>query len=168
MVKRHAFAQIALWLFVVSAGLVSGASTFEHLVLTPLWAGSLPESVRTWPHGGIQGAFFAPVTPLYGLFSLALALGCWWMPARQRSWSLLAGVSGVVVVAATIVFFLPILQKTQGTRGAGLSDAEIIRLVGQFQAWHIARWTLLVSGWLAGLRALSLSSAAAPEEAATV
>jgi len=30
------------------------------VVLTPLWAGSPPQSVMTWSHGVIQGKFFLP------------------------------------------------------------------------------------------------------------
>ncbi len=155
---RNGAAQFLLWLFVVSAGLMSGASVFEHVVLTPLWAGSLPESVREWPHGGVQGGFFMIVSPLYGLFSLALAIVSRWMPPPQRRWALLAGLSGIVVVVATIAFFLPILEKTQVTRGAGLTGDEITRMVHQFEMWNMGRWAMLIGGWMAGLRALRLSS----------
>lgn len=157
MEKRSTAAQVVLWLFVVAAGMLSGASTFEHVVLTPLWAGSLPESVTQWQYGGIQGRFFMVASPLYGLFALALVALFWRMPRRQRKWALAAGVSGVLVVVATILFFLPILGKTQGTGGAGLSGQEITRLVTQFVRWNKLRWAVLVGGWIAGLRALSLS-----------
>lgn len=152
-------AQVTLWLFVISAGVLVGASIFEHVVLTPLWAGSLPESVRQWPYGGIQGRFFMVASPLYGLFSLVLAGVSRLMPRRQRTLALVAGVSGVLVIVATIFFFLPILAKTQSTRGAGLSDAELTLLVHRFETWNLARWAAMIVGWLAGLRALSLSSA---------
>jgi hypothetical protein len=36
---------MVLWLFVVSAGVLTGGSIFEGVVLTPLWSHS-PESVR--------------------------------------------------------------------------------------------------------------------------
>jgi hypothetical protein len=155
--KRSAIPQLLLWLFVISAGLVSGGSVFERLVVTPLWAASPPESVTQWKYGGIQGAFFGLLTPLYGLFSLALAVATRWMPSRQRTWALVAGISGVITLIWTVLFFLPILQKTQVTAGAGLSGEEITRLVNQFQTWQWGRWALLFGGWLAGLRALSLS-----------
>lgn len=103
--------------------------------MTPLWAASPPESVTQWTHGGIQGAFFGVASPLYGLFSLALAIASRWMPQRQRTWALLAGISGVITLVWTVLFFLPILQKTQVTAGAGLSGEEITRLVNQFHAW---------------------------------
>jgi hypothetical protein len=100
-------------------------------------------------------------TPLYGLLSLALTIVSWWMPPQQRKWAFVAGVSGIVVIAATSLFFLPILQKTQATQGAGLSGEEITRLVNQFKTWHWGRWALIIISWVAGLRALSLSSSEA-------
>ena len=132
MMKRTFFTQIVLLLFVLSAGILLGGSIFEGVVLTPLWAGSLPESVTQWQYGSIQSRFFMIATPLYGLFSLALIIVSWWMPPLQRKWALVAGLSGVVVIVATSLFFLPILQKTQATRGAGLSGEEITRLVERF------------------------------------
>ncbi len=160
MSKRSTAAQVVVWLFVLSAGILSGGSIFEHVVLTPLWAGSPPESVTQWQHGTIQAKFFMVASPTYALFSLALVVASWWMPARQRKWALVAGLSGVIVAVATLFFFLPILQKTQATRGAGLSGEEITRLASQFKTWNWGRWALLIGGWVAGLRALSLSASA--------
>jgi hypothetical protein len=157
MTKRSIIAQIVLWLFVLSAGILLGGSIFEGVVLTPLWAGSLPESVTQWQYGSIQSKFFMFATPLYGLLSLALVIVSWWMPSHQRRWALVAGLSGIVVVIATSLFFLPILQKTQATQGAGLSGEEITRLVNQFKTWHWGRWALIIVSWITGLRALSLS-----------
>ena len=158
--SKRSVTQVVLWLFILSAGIVSGGSIFEHVVLTPLWAGSLPESVTQWQYGGIQGNFFKVATPIYAFFSLTLVIASWWLPGRQRKWALVAGLSGIIVMIATLFFFIPILQKTQVTRGAGLSDEEITTLVKQFKTWNWGRWILLIAGWVAGLRALSLSSPA--------
>ena len=158
MAQRSTAVHVVLWLFVVSAGIMAGASIFEHVVLTPLWAGSPPDSVTGWPYGGIQGRFFMIASPLYGLFSLALLVASWRMPQRARQWALAAGLSGVVVVLVTVVFFLPILEQTQVTRGAGLTGDEITRLVHQFETWNWGRWAALIGGWMAGLRAWSLNS----------
>jgi hypothetical protein len=158
MAKRSAIAQVVLWLFVISAGIVTGGSIFEHTVLTPLWAGSPPESVTQWQYGGIQGKFFRIASPTYALCSLALLVVSWWMPRQQRKWALVAGLSGIIAMVWTIVFFLPILGKTQATRGAGLSGEEITALVTQFKAWNWGRWAVLIGGWIAGLRAFSMSS----------
>lgn len=155
MKNRVVIAQITLWFLVLSAGILTGGSIFEGVVLTPLWSHSPPESVRQWAHGTIQSKFFAFATPFYALSVLATLLASRWMPAKQRQWALLAGLCGLIVVIATFTFFFPILQKTEGAQGAGLSDEEVTRLVQQFKTWHWGRWGLLIGGWLAGLRAFS-------------
>jgi hypothetical protein len=129
------------------------------MVITPLWAGSPPESVTRWQYGGIQRKFFIIFSPSYYLSSLALIIASWWMPRRQRKWALVAGLSGIIIMVATFSFFIPILQKTQVTRGAGLSGEEITRLVNRFKTANWGRWVILIGGWVAGLRALGLSSA---------
>jgi hypothetical protein len=149
---------IPLWFFVLSASILTGGGLFEHVVLTPLWAGSPPESVTGWQYGGIQRKFFIIFSPLYYLCSLALIIASWWMPNRQRKWALAAGLSGIIIGFATFLFFIPILQKTQVTRGAGLSGEEITTLVNRFKTANWARWVVMIGGWVAGLRALSLSS----------
>ena len=104
----------------ISAGIATGGGIFEHTVLTPLWAGSPPESVMQWQYGGIQGKFFRIASPTYALCALALLVVAWWMPRQQQKWALVAGLSGIIWMVATLFFFLPILRKTQVTQGAGL------------------------------------------------
>lgn len=148
-----------VWLFVITTGILFGGSIFEGVVLTPMWSHNLPDSVRQWPYGGVQSAFFVVVTPLYGLLSVALIALSFGMPAKQRKLSLIAGVLGVLVIAMTFAFFLPILQQTEFNQGARLSGEEITRLVTQFKTWHWGRWATIAISWLLGLRALSLSAA---------
>jgi uncharacterized membrane protein len=162
MTKRLNITKIAVWLFVLSATILIGGGIFEHVVLTPLWAGSPPESVTEWQYGVVQAKFFAVASPLYYLFSIALIVMSWWMPQQQRKWALVAGLCGIIVMLTTIFFFIPILGKTQATRGAGLSGEEITRLTNQFVNWNYGRYVLLIGGWAAALRALSLSSSGDP------
>ena len=154
--KRLNVPLIVLWLWVLAVTILMGGGIFEHLVLTPLWAGSPPDSVTSWPYGVVQAKFFGVVSPLCFLLSLALIIASWWMPRQQRKWALVAGISMLVLGVTTFSFFVPILQKTQATRGAGLSGEEITRLVNQFTTWNWARWILSIGGWAAGWRALSL------------
>jgi hypothetical protein len=158
--KRLNAPLIVLWLWVLAVTILMGGGIFEHLVLTPLWAGSPPESVTGWPYGVVQAKFFGVVSPLCFLLSLALIIMSWRMPRQQRRWALGAGLSMLLLGVATISFFLPILQQTQATRGAGLSGEEITRLVNQFKTWNWARWILSIGGWAAGWRALSLYGSA--------
>ena len=154
--KRFNVPLMILWLWVLAVTILIGGGIFEHLVLTPLWAGSPPDSVTGWPYGVVQAKFFGVVSPLCFLLSLALIIASWWMPRQQRKWALVAGIVMLLLGVATVSFFVPILQKTQATQGAGLSDEEITRLVNQFKTWNLVRWMLGISGWAAGWRALSL------------
>ena len=58
-------------------------------------------------------------------------------------------VGRIIGIVATISFFLPILGKTQATRGAGLSGEEITALLIQFKTWNWGRWAVLIAGWVA-------------------
>lgn len=160
MVKRLNVPIIVLWLWLLVVTLLMGGGIFEHLVLTPLWAGSPPESVTGWQYGVVQTKFFGILTPLAFLLSVALIIASWWMPRQQRKWALVAGISLLVLGVATVSFFVPILQKTQATRGAGLSGEEITSLVNQFKTWNWVRWMLSIGGWAAGWRALILTGSA--------
>lgn len=158
MRKRPATIRVILWLYLLSLTILIGGGIFEHVVLTPLWAGSPPESVTAWQYGVVQAKFFSIASPLYGLFSLALIIASFWMPTQQRKWALVAGICGIIVMLTTIFFFIPILSKTQAMRGAGLSGEEITRLTNQFVNWNYGRYVLMFGGWAAALRALSLPS----------
>ena len=155
--KQLKVTHLILWLWVFSVTFLMGGSVFEHVVLTPLWAGSPPDSVRAWQYGTVQAKFFVVVSSFYYLVALAMMIASWWMPSRVRWWALLAGLTAVVVGIATFGFFIPILQKTQATGGAGLSSDEITTLANQFTTWNWARWLAIIAGWAAGLRALALA-----------
>ncbi len=85
----------------------SGASVFERVVLTPLWAGAPPASVMAWPYGTVQRQFFETVTPVWALLALATFVLSFAMPAQARPWARVAGVIGVAVMIWTVAFFIP-------------------------------------------------------------
>jgi hypothetical protein len=151
-------AVIVLLSLVITSGILVGGSIFERTVLSPLWAGSPPQSVINWPHGTVQRPFFMTVTPLWALLALATFALSFVMPQPARPWARIAGVIGVGVMIWTATFFIPLLMKTQANRGAGLSGEEITRLTLQFVNWGLLRTILAVGGWLAALRALILVS----------
>jgi len=153
---RIQLAEVVLWLLVVSAGLLTGGSVFERLVVTPLWAASPPESVHAWPHGLVQGSFFRWASPAYALSSLATVTVSFFLPPGAALWARLAGGVGVLVIAWTAVFFIPILQKTEMSRGAGIPPGEVARLTQAFVTWGLWRTMLAFGGWLAAIRALTL------------
>jgi hypothetical protein len=149
--------RIILWLWVMFAGLLFGGAIYETLVILPLWGGSPPESVMQWPHGVVQISFFGWVTPCYGALSLLLLALSFRAAPNMRKWALVAGLSGVVVLVWTFLYFVPILQMTEANRGVGLTGEEITRLVSQWRSWNFLRMAILFGGWISGLKAFSSS-----------
>ena len=159
---RQIIAKIVLWFFIFSSSVQLGGAVYETFVITHLWAGSPPESVTGWnplPQYAIEpGRFWGRVSPFYSLATLAILVAAWFMPKAGRKWALMAGVCNLVVILTTILFFVPILRATIFTRGAGLSAVEISTKVHQWVSWNWARMALVFVGWLAGVRALIISS----------
>jgi hypothetical protein len=154
-------AQIVLWFFVLFAGLITGGNLYDSTVVTPLWAWSPPQSVMAWSYGAVQGRFFVPVGAAYALSSLLLLIFSWRIPQPSRRWALAAAVCGLVVILSSALFFIPLLLKTEATRGAGLSGQEIVTLANRFVRWNWVRLAVLFGSLNAGL--LALIKLAAPD-----
>ena len=155
MTKRSITAQSVLWLFVLFQGLLTGGAVFDALVLTPLWAGSPPQSVTTWSYGAIQGRFFLPIGAVAALFSLFLLFTARLTPPQCRRWAVIAGVSGLIVLLSEVLFFVPIQMKIQAIPGTGLSSEEIVKLANRFVIWHSLKLIVGLTAFTAGLQALA-------------
>jgi len=163
--KRHRFTEALLWFFVLSAALISGGNLFDNLVLIPLWAGSPPESVTTWTHGTVQSSFFFPVGGAYLSASLLLLIFCWGIPQPDRKWLLMASVSGLLIMVWSVTFFIPILIRTEGPHGAGLSSEQIMILTHRYVFWNWVRLVTLAGTFIAGVYALVQVASARGKEA---
>ena len=160
MTIRHRIAEISLWVLVVSLGILTGATIFEALVVTPLWASSPPESVRGWNENPLYavdtGRFFVLIILPLLLSSLVCLIAGWNLPSPRRKWIIIASVCTLIGFVATGSFFVPILREVVFTRGAGISDAEIVAKVNSWVTYNWARMALQTFGWLASLWALRL------------
>ena len=94
----------------------------------------------------------------WALLSLATFALSFAMPAPARPWARVTGVIGVGVMIWTVTFFIPLVTKTEGNRGAGLTGEEITRFTLQFIRWGYLRTLVALGAWLAALRALVLAS----------
>ena len=155
MIKRSITAQYVLWLFVLFQGLVTGGALFDALVLTPLWAGSPPQSVTTWSYGVIQGRFFLPFGILAALLSLVLLFTARLMLPQCRRLAVIAAVCGMIVLLSEMLFFVPIQMKIQAIPGTGLSGEEIVKLANRFVLWHSLKLIVGLIAFAAGLQALA-------------
>lgn len=153
--------QPILYLFIISSGLQMGAAAYETFVVTPLWTGSLPESVTNWnpvaQYAIYPGSYWLKGTVLYAFCTFLMLGSAWFMPRAQRKLVLLAAILALLILITTELFFVPILMKTIFTRGANLSGDEITRLANSWVRWNLLRFAAGITAWLAAIRALSLS-----------
>ena len=131
---------------------------FDALVLTPLWAGSPPQSVTTWSYGAIQGRFFLPIGTVAALLSLILLFIARLTPPQCRRWAVIAAVCGLIVLLSEVLFFVPIQMKIQVIPGTGLSGEEIVKLANRFVLWHSLKLIVGLTAFTAGLQALAKCS----------
>lgn len=146
-----------LWLATLALGIHAGAAVYEMLVVTPLWAGDPPQSVRGF--NAVAGfaieplSYKLPAMAVLGFVSFA-ALSVGVGISAGRIWALTAGMLGLALVAATFLHAIPILQRTIGTSGEGLTDAQIVEDVRAWITWSRVRIALLIVAWLAAVTAL--------------
>jgi hypothetical protein len=152
-----ALTRAALWLAVLLYGAHAGAAMYEMLVVTPVWAAEPPQSVRAWgimTKAAVQPmAYQEPAILALGSVSLLVPWLSIWRTAA-RPWVVFSGALGVALVASTVVYAFPILERTLRDGGAGLTDQEIINQVHAWQWWCDVRLVILLAAWVASLTAL--------------
>ena len=149
--------RLILWLAVLVLGIHIGAAVYEMVVITPLWAGNPPASVRGFnpvadfaiePLSYKRPAIIVLAVTAFGLLSVGSRRGA------GRAWSLLAGAIVLALAAATVLHAFPILRRTIGTNGAGLSDLQIVEHVNAWLLWSRVRVAGLALAWAAAVAAL--------------
>ena len=150
-------ATLLLWLFVINLGIAFGAGVYEHQIVVPHWI----TSDGAMPHWNAEAAqrdntglqFWAYVTTgpltlltLTNLFAARKAAG----PAR--GWWL-AG--AVVVLADRVLTFSYFIPTMVGLMNAADSPASAA-IANRWSTLNYLRHALVLSGWLAALKAFSL------------
>jgi hypothetical protein len=148
---------ILLWLFVVDLGIACGAGLYEQRMIVPQWfSGSRvdSEAMRRTDPGRRFWAFVTtmPLT-LLTLASLAVA---WRAQGAMRSWWLAAAAITLVERAGTFAYFIPTALKMMGD--AAPAEAKSA-MAARWSRLNLIRAGLGLAGWLAALKALSLSAA---------
>lgn len=145
-------ANFLLWLYVINLGVAFGAGIYEARVVIPQWMNMPP---RSWPNTGLMFWVYVTTLPLT-LLTLINAFVAWRDRGPRRLWWLAAVALLFVERIATAVYFIPTMA---GLMAADPMAQPYVRMVlGQWLFFNHGRHILIFAGWLAALKALSLSS----------
>jgi hypothetical protein len=144
--------KIVLWLFTIDLGIAFGAGLYEARIVLPQWQ-SLPP--QEWTNTGIAFWVYVTTVPLtlLTLASLAAALRT---RGPMRGWYLAAVCIVLLERAATFSYFIPTIVHLTSTQG--LPSEQVAATLSQWSHLNYGRHLLSLAGWLAALRALSLSA----------
>lgn len=143
--------EIVLWLFVINLGIAFGAGIYEARVVIPQW-GDMPPG--EWPNTGLMFWVYVTTVPLT-LLTIASLIAAWLTERPMRFWYLAAVCIVIVERAATFAYFIPTMVSLMGAEG--WSDADVKAAFSQWLLMNHGRHVLTLAGWLAALKALSLS-----------
>ncbi len=154
-----------LWLYVIWFGLEIGAGIFEMRVIIPLWATAPPESV--WRFNELRTAhpqfaldaghhFWMFSTPGLGLIALVTLIAAFATRGAHRRWLITSTVVTLVVVAATLLYFVPNIIAI-GASMPSANGSHLAAMVHRWVSWNWLRLILYLGAWICALRALTLS-----------
>jgi hypothetical protein len=154
------WSRASLWLAVLLFGGHAGASLYEMLVVMPLWTAESAEALRQWSATTQDAirlmAYKEPAALALGMVSIVLLWLSMWRPAAF-GWMLVSSLLGIVLVAATVLFAFPFLERSMQDVRNG-TDGEILRDMQAWQLWCMARLALLMAAWAASLFGLLRAS----------
>lgn len=149
--------QVLLWISIIAWSLWLGGLIYEMVVITPLWSGSLPQSVTEWNSRPMYMVnptrFHAPLAAVTVLASLLAAIFGW--KTSNRIYLVLSAVCAAGVLAFTIVYFFPKNDVIFRNQFVGLSGAEISLIASSWVTANWGRVVVMAIGFLAALRAVS-------------
>jgi hypothetical protein len=143
--------EIVLWLFVINLGVAFGAGLYEARVVIPQW-GNIPP--RAWPNTGLMFWVYVTTVPLTVL-TIANLIAAWLTQGPMRFWYLAAVCIVIVERVATFSYFIPTMVRLMSTEG--LADGDVKAALSQWLLMNHGRHVLTLAGWLAALKAFSLS-----------
>jgi len=153
---------VLLWLFVVNHGIASGAGLYEQRIILPQWFSRSASGVhvnaaamRATDTGRTFWAFVTTV-PLT-LLTLANLIAAWQSRGARHDWWLAAVAVTLVERVATFGYFIPTAIRLM--RADTVASEGVDAMASRWMALNHVRAALGVAGWLAALRALSLSNA---------
>jgi hypothetical protein len=152
--------EVLLWLFVINLGIAFGAGLYESRIVVPQWFSFSPESGYRWNAAAARQAdvgrrFWVCVdTVPLSLFTLASLVAAWWTQDAVRNWWLGAASAALVERVTTGAYFIPTMVKLMQNQDLPESQAAAKAL--QWMRLGYGRFAVVLVGWLAALKALSL------------
>lgn len=151
------FPAVLLWLFVINLGIAFGAGLYEHRIVTPDWI-SRDGSGSHWNaaaarHDNTGLRFWAYVTtgPLT-LLTLVSLFVAWRTTSPECGWWLAAALVVLLDRMLTFSYFIPTMVGLMNAPDSPSSVAAATR----WMSLNYLRHALVLGGWLAALKALSL------------
>lgn len=143
--------EVVLWLFVINLGIAFGAGIYEARVVIRQWGNTPP---REWPNTGLMFWAYVTTAPLTLLTIVSLA-AAWLTQGPMRFWYLAAVFIVAIERAATFSYFIPTMVRLMSTEGP--ANIDVKAALSQWLLVNHGRHVLTLAGWLAALKALSLS-----------
>ena len=154
-------ADIFLWLWVVNLGIASGAGLYEHRIVLPQWFsrdgdGRLRVNIEAM-RATDTGRRFWGLTTTFPLTLLTAANGVagWHAAGARREWWMGAVLIIVVERLGTFVYFIPTAIALMRAKAEPSGDLGATAL--RWMTLNHVRLVLTFVGWIAALKALSLS-----------
>jgi hypothetical protein len=153
-----------LWASVLGWGIGLGAKLFDLIVVAGAWSASLPASFALLPYGPRfpinPGDFFQPLSAVMALGILGALISGWRAPAQLRLWLWLGVIMFLIIWAITPTVFWPMIRELYGSAKGRIShtDAELVQLAHRWIKWDWFRVSLIAIGFVASIRAISLST----------
>lgn len=147
-----------LWLFVINIGIAFGAGVYEGRIVFNHWLVSSPDSSLHWnaeavrrDNTGVRFWVFVTTAPLTLLTLANLAAG-WRARGALRGWWMGAALAALADRVFTFSYFIPTM--------VGLMQApdspEAVAAAAQWGNLNYVRHAIVLTAWLAALRAFSL------------
>ncbi len=167
MTRQFSIAQVFLWLFVIVLGITLGGGLYETLVVMPVWSAAPPDSVIAYYQHNVDnprfildqgGRFWIFLTPLLGLLAIVTLLSGLRTPPEHRKWRIIGTTLTLIVIVFTFAWFVPNIIKLMSKSVTTMSPDEITGLTNWWVRLNWLRAIVYFAGWLAALRALTLTS----------
>jgi hypothetical protein len=129
---------LSLMLSIILWGTLLGGIAYSHLVYFPTYLSALPDSavVVNGPYGLHEGRFWMTIHPLL-IVSLIATLALNWRSNARRKLILLSFAVYALVIAVSLIYFIPELIAFERSPGSSLSSAEWL---ARGQRWQRLSW----------------------------